>query len=213
MAENIVQKKTDEKIRNKQINYIIIEKLWTHVTEKPKSELYKKLGINKNTYSKIRQGKTHHYSTREKYARSNLSSLGLPVDIMTGEQIIEIEGLTVQIWDEYLEYRNKKETSPQKTKILSTMNQRLKEAFQKLTPNKKNKQPLDILYLYFKENKLLNIDISDREMRDLYDSLSKITLEMIINCEGKLQKDVFDEIREKYEWMDTVIKYGKLFEQ
>ena len=211
-------------ILNMRINYIIIEKFWKYVTKKDKASLYKRLGVNKNTYSGIRTGKKHYVTKREGYERTNLYSKGFPKNIMTGEDIIVLAGISRKDWENYLKWYDKKDTYEKKDiyeknsrdNALRDMNKKIKKAFENRRTDRTIVTPLDVLYDYFLDEEktvAIKVDLTDREMKDLYDSLDSVTLEKMLKCDGNLRRKVFDVLEERYEWLKTIVKYDNLFQE
>ena len=53
---------SNEILRNRQVNYLIIEKLWEHHNKgKGKDEFYEMIGIDKNAYTRIRTADTYTF--------------------------------------------------------------------------------------------------------------------------------------------------------
>lgn len=204
-------------LRNRQVNYIIIEKMWEYFNKgKDKQSLYKLLGITKNMYSRIRTADTYNtpnLDARWEYKNSDLHKLGLPKEIMTGSEQIQIEDITKEEWEKYLEFRYKNtETSYERTSFMQSHNKKLKNAFDKLKADKRDKRDIAMLFYYFKYGRAayLDLDLDDAEMQDLKDSLKHVSIENIKVCDKKLRKEIYDLLKEKYRQFDIILKYEGL---
>lgn len=99
---------------NRRVNYLIIERLWKY-KKKDIEDLYALLKINKNMYTRIRKASAYSVVNLEKLwnqKESGLKKLGLSKEIMTGEKMIEIEGIKRKHWKEYWENRDMEEKRP-----------------------------------------------------------------------------------------------------
>lgn len=219
-----------EKAINRQINYIILESLWRYLNkDAPKQELYDLLGLTKNAYSIIRTGKPkdrytnlakradwkQEYDTGEESsdsAKGHLLRLGLSKEVMTGEELIEVNGITREDWENYirLRYETGSDTS-ERQKTIRDMRRKMYRAFSKLQVEKKNRKPIDIAYFYFKCGYAPSDNIKDAELRELQELLKKIKPEMIRVCDSELRKALFDEMKEKCQWLDIMLQYEKEF--
>lgn len=238
MADINIENVSTDIIVTRQINYIILEKLWTYVNKKASViELYDILGLKENAYSMIRSGNTIRYVNLENRAKWKMSSdneesdskddsdnrkksgpkkghllkLGLSMEVMTGKEMIEVNGITREDWEEYLKQRYEMEKSPERTKVMREMTKKLHLAFSELEVDKKNRKPIDIAFYYYKRRHVPSDSIEDRELKDLQEVLKKITPEMIQECNSELRKEIFNEVKEKYKWLDIMIKYEKEF--
>lgn len=227
-----IEERTPETI-TKQINYIILENLWRYVNKSaPITDLYDLLGLTPNAYSYIRKGDTSRYwnlkiraeksvnnsndeSAGEKIKqgtkKGHLLILGLSQNVMTGIEMIEVNGIAREDWVDYLKQRYESDKTQERAKAMREMTKKLHLAFSELRVDKKDRKPIDIAYYYFKRGYVPSDSVKDKEMKDLQEVLRKIKPEMISECEPGLRKEIFNELKEKYKWMDIMIKYEKEF--
>lgn len=209
------EKVAEEVLFNRQVNYLIIEKMWEYLNRgKDKHELYNLIGINKNMYYRIRTADTYNcvnLDRRWDYENSSLRKTGLSKEIMTGLEMIEIEGITKENWEEYINFRYKdKEQSSYRTSAMQLMNRKLKDTFAGLKADKKDKRDIGKLFYFFKYGRAVTLDISDTEMIDLKESLSHVSVENMKVCDKSLRKEVYELLKEKYRQLDIIIKYESL---
>ena len=218
------EKIPDEVYFNRRVNYIIIEKLWKHMNkDKDKSEFYDLLGLNKNVYCRIRNA--DQYSTvdlekRWETKNSKLRQLGLSKEIMTGQEMIEVDGVTKEDWKDYIENRyenkdidkdkNKDKNRYERTGQMQDVNKKLKKAFARLQADKKDKRDIAKLYYYFYYGRAVTLDVQDSEMIDFKDSLKHVSIENMKLCDKALRQEVYDILKEKFSQLDTIIKYENL---
>lgn len=208
----------DEVWFNRQVNYLIIEKMWEYLNKgKDKQKLYDLLDINKNTYTRIRTADDYNKVDLEgRWERKNspLRKLGLSKEIMTGLEMIEIEGITKSDWKEYLDlrYKSKNKADYSRKSNMQTMNRKLKETFAGIEPDKKDKRDIGKLFYFFKYGRAVTLDMPDAEMVDLRDSLNHISIEKMKICDKALRKEVYNLLREKYRQLDIIMKYESLTE-
>ncbi|MDY2699114.1 MAG: hypothetical protein SOV61_06165 [Lachnospiraceae bacterium] len=211
----VKEKVAEEVLFNRQVNYLIIEKMWEYLNKgKDKQELYNLIGINKNMYYRIRTADTYNcvnLDRRWDYENSSLRKTGLSKEIMTGLEMIEIEGITKENWEEYINFRYKdKEQSSYRTSAMQLMNRKLKDTFAGLKADKKDKRDIGKLFYFFKYGRAVTLDISDTEMIDLKESLSYVSVENMKVCDKSLRKEVYELLKEKYRQLDIIIKYESL---
>ncbi len=214
--------KEEEKVlfRN-QINYFIIEKLWEYCNKAKgdkhtKEYFYGLIGITENSYSMIRQGaknvKYVKLKRKWEFKNSKLKKLGLSKEFILGEKILKIGEIDIKEWKDYMNCRYKK-TADTASKKSYRKNDRkemlgkLEQVFDKLKQNN-NGNELERLYYYF----LVDLDggVLDKEMKSLYDNLKNITVDNIKECDKELRKNVFNEMKEKYDWLSIIMKYEDL---
>ncbi len=207
---------------NRQVNYVIIENLWEYLKKDIHKEaidigLYAKLGLNKNSYSKIRTKEP--FNLKRKWEK--LKELGVEKEYMLGEKMIEIEGISQKDWENYFYYRYEYELEVNNTEKrglteeekknkfgeLKKMKGKLEQSFRKLRPSKKDESAIGKLYYYFYYDK---VDIPDEEMHCLYDSLKDINVDKIKKCDKELRRMIYKEIEEKSKWLRTIIEYDDL---
>lgn len=209
------EKLPQEILFNRQVNYLIIEKMWEYMNKgKDKQELYNLLGLNKNVYSRIRKADNYNIVNLEKRwenKNSKLRNLGLSKEIMTGRERIEVDGITEEDWRNYLKYRYEdKEMDSYRTSAMQEVNKKLKEAFARLQADKKDKRDIGKLFYYFKYGRAVTLDVQDAEMIDLRDSLNHVSFENMKECDRALQKEVYDILKEKFRQLDIIIQYEQL---
>ncbi|MCM1259049.1 MAG: hypothetical protein NC307_14530 [Roseburia sp.] len=209
------QKISAEVLRNRQINYLIIEKMWAYFNKgTDKQSFYDLLDIPKNMYSRIRSANT--YNTADLDARwerknSPLHKLGLSKEIMTGMEPIQVEGITMDDWDEYLQFRYKSaKTETYRSSSMQGFNKRLKDAFSKLKADKKDQRDIGKLFYFFQYGRASYLDLPDAEMVDLRDSLRHISIENMKVCDRNLRREIFVMLEEKYRQLDIILKYEGL---
>lgn len=217
-----------EVLFNRQVNYLIIEKMWEYLNEdKEKQELYSLLKLNKNAYSRIRKADiydTVDLDKRWETKNSALRKIGLSKEIMTGKEMIQVDGITEKDWKEYIKLRYPSEESNDSTgkssptgkssraSDLRSMNKKLKEIFVGLEAGKKDKRDIDKLFYFFKYGRALTPDMHDEEMLDLRDSLQHVSLDKMKMCDKALRKEVFEMLQKKYEQLYIIVKYDSLSE-
>ncbi|MBU5334308.1 hypothetical protein KQI61_19185 [Anaerocolumna aminovalerica] len=159
--EKIKEKKIKEEKKdrallfNRQVNYMIIQKLWKYIGRKYPNiykgeSLYERIGIKPNAYSRILKANTYQYVNLKKiweFQNSKLKLFGLSEKIMTGEERIEIEDITIEDWKNYIEDRygydfdgepvDKKEKYIRKSDM-AYFNKCIEKSFDKLREDKKD---------------------------------------------------------------------------
>ena len=100
MREEISQ----EVLFNRQVNYLIIEKLWEFLNKgADKKKFYDLMGVNKNAYCRIRTADTYNLVDLERRwdeKNSALKKIGLSREIMVGIEQIEIRDISQKDWGE-----------------------------------------------------------------------------------------------------------------
>ena len=218
MSDEISKEITKEILFNRQVNYMIIEKLWEYNNrDKMKDEFYKLIGIDKNTYTRIRTASEYDYVDLEKrwnIKHSPLHKIGLSREIMVGLKLIKTDGISINDWKEYIKYRyENKKSNPERSKAMQSLNKKLKELFQGLNDLKINRQTTsDIgkLYYFTVYGRAVTLDVPDAEMIDLRDSLKNVTVEKMQVCDKKLRNEIYEALKERYEQLDVLIKYERL---
>ena len=216
MGENSGKEKTREEILfNRQVNYLIIEKMWRYLHKSEGIEkLYDLLDINKNAYCRIRTAETIQGVDLEKRwnkKNSRIKATGLSKEIMTGIEMIEIEGITRDDWKEYIDYRyDNKDKSSIRTSSMQSFNRKLNMVFESLTANKRDMRDISKLFYFFTYGRAVDLDMPDREMVDLKDSLNHVDVEKMKLCDVELRKDVYELLKEKYEQLHIIVQYNNL---
>lgn len=211
---------TDEVLFNRQVNYLIIEKFWEyHNKGADKKEFYETLGIDKNSYSRIRTANRYNCVDLEKRWEkkdSRLRKVGLSKEIMTGLKVIETEDITLKDWKDYINYRydndkdkNKKENS-YRISTMQTFNKNLRKLFDGLKADKKTGNDIGKLFYFIIYGRAVELDLPDAEMHDLKDSLGKVTIEKMKVCDKKLRQEVYEAMKEKYEQLGVIVNYENL---
>ena len=200
---------------NRRVNYLIIEKLWISVKGKGFiTDLHTLLKIDKNMYTRIRKANTYNVVNLERLWNqkdSGIKKLGLSKEIMTGEKMIEIEGIERKDWEEYWKYRDMEKTKdPVRINNMQYFNNKLNSALKKLSPNEPNKRDIDRLYYFIIYGRPADSGIQDIEMQDLKTSLNRIDIQKIKVCDNKLREEICMLLKERYEQINTVIQYNKL---
>ena len=213
--QRVKEKLPQEILFNRQVNYIIIEKMWEYMNKgKDKQELYNLLDLNKNVYSRIRKADNYNCVNLEKRwenKNSKLRNIGLSKEIMTGQNQIKVDGIKEEDWENYLKYRyGDKGMDNYRTSAMQQVNKKLKEAFARLQADKKDKRDIGKLFYYFKYGRAVTLDVQDVEMIDLRDSLNHVSLENMKECDRALQKEVYDILKEKFRQLDIIIQYEQL---
>ena len=200
---------------NRQVNYMIIEKLWKYMhPHEDIQNLYELLDINKNAYSRIR--KADEYQGVDLVKRWNrkdspISSMGLSKEIMTGQVMMEIDGIKWEDWDKYIRYRYaKKKEDYERISYMQNFNKKLNEVFKKLTANRRSHRDINKLYYFFTYGKSVDVDIDDIDMLDLKDSLNHVNVEKMKICDMALKKEVCRLLKEKYEQLSIIVSYQEL---
>ena len=195
MVEIDIQQKEPSKADkrfNSQVNYIIIEKLWKYMhPHEDIQNLYELLDINKNAYSRIRTAKEYQCVNLEnRWNRKNspISLMGLSKEIMTGQVMMEIDGI----------------------RYMQNFNRKLHEVFRELTINKSDKRDIAKLFYFFTYGRAVNADIDDIEMLELKDSLNNVNVEKMKICDMELKKEVCRLLREKYKQLNIIVGYQEL---
>lgn len=209
------RKISEEILFNRQINYLLIEKMWEyHNKGVDKQDLYELLDIDKNSYSRIRTADTYNcvdLERRWEKKNSKLRKLGLSKEIMTGINPIKTGSITLADWREYINYRYvDTEQSAKRTSAMQMFNRNLKTLFDGLEIDKKTTSDIEILYYFIIYGRAVVLDIPDAEMVDLRDSLKNVTIEKMKVCDKELRKEVYKALKEKYRQLDIIINYEKL---
>lgn len=209
------EKISAEVLFNRQVNYMIIEKMWRYLNKEDEiQELYDLLDINKNAYSRIRKAETFQYVDLDKRwdkRNSTISSMGLSKEIMTGKEMMKIEGITKEDWEKYIHYRYKdKKKTALRASDMQTFNRKLNAVFASLTVNSKDRRDVSKLYYFFKYRRSVDADMPDREMADLKDSLTRVDIGNMKACDMELRKEVYELLKEKYEQLHIIIQYSNL---
>ena len=206
---------SEEILFNRQVNYLIIEKLWEHHNKgKGKDEFYEMMGIDKNAYTRIRTADTYNCVDLEKrWERkySHLRKLGLSKEIMIGLERIETNGISMKDWNEYLDYRYvNTESNSTRISVMQTFNRNLKKLFDGLVADKKATSDIGKLFYFIVYGRAVTLDMPDAEMVDLRDSLNRVTIENMQVCDKELRKEIYESLKEKYRQLDIMIKYENL---
>lgn len=197
---------------NRQVNYLIIEKLWKY-KHKNIDDLYTLLGINANIYSRIRKPNEYNTVNLENYWKrkeSGLKKLGLSEEIMTGKKMIEINDIKKEEWEEYLKCRYGEKTEIGRNSNMASFDRKIKNAFGKLSVNESVKEDIDRLYFFVTYDRPVDLGIRDSEMRDLVTSLKRINIQKIKVCDSELREEVCGLLKERYEQVNAVIQYNNL---
>lgn len=216
MGENNGKEKINaEVLFNRQVNYMIIEKMWKYIhKDEDIQKLYDMLDINKNAYSRIRRADTLQGVDLEKRwnkKNSRIKATGLSKEIMTGKEMIEIEGITRDDWVEYIDYRyDNEDKSSIRTSSMQSFNRKLNMVFETLAATKKDTRDIAKLYYFFTYGRSVALDMPDKEMVDLKDSLNHVNVEKMKLCDMKLKKEVYELLKEKYEQLHIIIQYSRL---
>lgn len=211
----MANKATPEILFNRQVNYLIIEKMWEYKNKGiDKSIFYSLIGINKNMYTRIRTADTYdcpNLNNKWESPNSSLRKTGLSLEIMTGLEMIEVEGISKEDWKKYLKYRyDKNDKSYYRTSYMRTVNKKLKTVFDGLDMDKKDKRAINKLMYFFTYGRAIDLDIPDKEMLDLRESLNNVTINKIKACDKKLRYEIYTALKEKYEQMKIIIRYESL---
>lgn len=204
-----------ELLFNRQVNYIIIEKIWERVNRNTKKDkevfLYHKIGFHKNLYSQVRTGEFVDLATRWEWKDSKLRVLGLSKEIMTGLEMIEVDGITKKDWEEYFRYRYiDTEKTPDRTNFMQQINRTIDIVFKGLKVNRKDERDISKLFYYFVCGKSVYEDVPEKEMLELKNSLQNITIQNIKSSSVALRLEVFNALKDVYKKLDTIIKYDNL---
>lgn len=196
---------------NRQVNYLIIEKLWKY-KHKNIDDLYTLLGINANIYSRIRKPNEYNTVNLEKYwkEKSGLKKLGLSEEIMTGKKMMEINDIKREEWAEYLKYRYGEKKEKNRNSQMVSFDRKIKEAFGKLSVNEPIKGEIDKLYYFVTYDRPFDLGTRDIEMKDLLTSLNRIDIQKVKVCDKKLREEVCELLKERYEQVNAVIQYNNL---
>ena len=206
---------SEEVLFNRQVNYILIEKLWEyHNKNIDKQKLYEMLDINKNAYSRIRIADDYNLVDLEKQwekKNSVIRKIGLSKEIMIGLERIETDKVSADDWRTYIDYRYiNKDPSPLRTKEMQKFNRKLKTLFDGLVINKRTESDIGKLYYFIVYGRAITLEMPDAEMVDLKDSLKNVTVEKMKMCDKELRKEVFEILKNKYKQMNTIINYENL---
>ena len=200
----------EKRVYNCQINYIIIHKLWRYLGKDPE-DLYFKLGITGNKYSNIRTGAFDLTFLKKKWKQqdSSLKKFGLPEEIMLGYSAIEIKGISRDDWISYIDTRYDSKEENRKN-YMRNFNNKLHVAFSNLSEEKNLKSNIGKLYLLIKYNVSSDYFETDREMKELHESLKQITTEHIKACDNILREEVHRYMKEVLYKIDVITAYSNL---
>ncbi len=205
----------NEVLFNRQVNYLIIEKLWKY-NGKSIYELYNLLGITQNTYSRIRTADQYHKVNLDKEwdkKGSGLQKLGLSKEIMTGKKMIEIDGIEKKDWEEYWQCRNMKKEDDKanvKSNNMAYFMEKLRKALKKLSMKETIREDIDRLYYFVIHGRPVDQGVRDIEMQDLKTSLNRIDIQKIKVCNNELREEICKLLKERYDQVNTVIQYYNL---
>lgn len=197
---------------NRQVNYLIIEKLWKY-KHKNIDDLYTLLGINANIYSRIRKPNEYNTVNLENYwnrKENRLNKLGLSEEIMTGKKMMEINGIKKEDWEEYLQYRYGEKKEKNRNSQMVSFDRKIKEAFGKLSVNESIKGDIDRLYFFVTYDRPVDSGTRDIEMQDLLTSLNRIDIQKVKVCDKELREEVRNKLKEWYEQVNVVVQYSNL---
>lgn len=209
---------TDEVLFNRQVNYLIIEKFWEyHNKGADKQELYETLGIDKNSYSRIRTADKYNCVDLEKRWEkkdSRLRKVGLSKEIMTGLKRIETDGIPLKEWKDYINYRysDDKKDDFARTSTMQSFNRKLRNLFDGLEVDKKTTNDIGKLFYFIIYGRAVELDIPDAEMIDLMDSLEKVTIEKMKVCDKELRQKVYEILNKKCKQLGVIVNYEKLID-
>lgn len=209
------EKISEEVLFYRQVNYLIIEKLWEYCNKGTnKKKFYELIGIKANAYSRIRGANTHQLVDLEKKwneKNSMLRRMGLPKEIMVGLKPIEIEGITLEEWKEYLQYRyDDKNDSAYRRSVINRLNKELHRIFSGLEADKKTKSNIVKLFYFFTYGRAVELDMPDAEMVDLRDSLKNVSVDKMKVCDKALRDEIYESLKEKFHQLEIIINYEKL---
>lgn len=201
---------------NRQVNYLLISKLWKFLNPRTAvSQLYNMLGIKPNYYSRIITADTYNIPNLDTKWKENspngLHVLGLPKEYMVGNKMIEIEGIDVGDWEDYISARYDKENKQQRTWVMDDFNKKLIKAFKKLDYgglNGTSRNPIDMLYYFFKTNTKGGGQSKDIEIVNLKKSLKMVQTAHWKECDRKLLQQVIEIMRNQLEIAEVIEKYN-----
>ncbi|MDE7271631.1 MAG: hypothetical protein K2N95_01035 [Lachnospiraceae bacterium] len=199
-----------DRVYNFQINYIIIDKLWCYLGNKT-NDLYFKIGITANKYSKIRSGDIPLAFLEKKWNEQNspLKKFSLPKEIMLGYSAIAVNNISREDWLSYLDARYGGSEENRKNNMRN-FNNKLNKAFAKLENEKNLRSNIGTLYCFIKYGVSPDLHEIDREMKELYASLRKVTTENIKNCDDKLREEIHRYMKEVLYKIDVITAYNNI---
>lgn len=209
------EKLSEEVLFYRQVNYFTIEKLWEHCNKGvDKNKFYELIEITENNYWRIRTASTYQCVNLEALWNKKNSALrrtGLSKEIMIGIEPIEIVGVTLDDWKEYLKYRYEdKNESAFRNSVLNSHTRRLHKVFDGLEADKKTKSDIGKLFYFFKYGRAVELDMPDAEMVDLRDSLKNVSVDKMKVCDKALRDEIYESLKEKFQQLEIIINYEKL---
>lgn len=198
---------------NRRVNYLIIERVWKLKNKnKPIELLYQKIDINRNDYSKIRTDSEIPVNLNTKWDKYNLANTGLSMEIMTGEQMIEMEGISKQDWKQYIETRySEDKNNNDRQKSMAKFRRRLNNIIEKIQVDKNDKSDIGkLIYFCTYGEKSDSGNITDKEMYNLNRSLLNISVDMMKLCNKELRKEVLENLKKVYKKLNIIVQYDEL---
>ena len=130
---------------------------------------------------------------------------------MIGLERIETNGISIDDWNEYIDYRyvNTESTST-RISVMQTFNRNLKKLFDGLVADKKTTSDIGKLFYFIVYGRAVTLDMPDAEMIELRDSLNRVTIENMQVCDKELRKEIYQALKQKYQQLDIMIKYENL---
>lgn len=207
---------------NRQVNYIIIQKLWKYLERKYPGfnngeTLYDRLDITANMYSRILTANTYQrvdLDKKWKVQNSKLKRIGLSEEIMTGREMLIIDDITKDDWVSYIRYRYDKDIDGNDEYIrksyMAYFNRKIASLFATLVEDKKAEKDISKLYYFLKNNVSVNEYIPDREMNELRNALLQIKIEHIKDCETKIRQEVKELLVKRLHEVTIIMEYIEL---
>lgn len=205
-----------EVLFNRQVNYLLINKLWKFLNPKKEVyELYNMLGIKPNYYSRILTADTYSIPNLDTKWKENsingLHVLGLPKAYMVGNKMIGIKGIDVEEWEEYIKARYNKDKNQNSSWRMDDFNKKLTKVFEKLEDkglNGTSQVPIDMLYYFFKTRTKGGGQSKDIEIVNLKKSLTMIQAAHWKACDETLLHEVVTKLRIQLEVAEVIEKYN-----
>lgn len=205
-----------EVLFNRQVNYLLINKLWKFLNpQKEISELYNMLGIKPNYYSRIITADTYNIPNLDTKWKENsingLHVLGLPKAYMVGNKMIELQGIDLADWEDYISARYDKDNKQRSSWAMDDFNKKLIKAFKELENrglNGTSQVPIDMLYYFFKTKTKGGGQSKDIEIVNLKKSLTMIQVAHWKACDETLLHEVVTKLRSQLEVAEVIEKYN-----
>lgn len=128
---------------------------------------------------------------------------------MLGYSAIVVNNISREDWLSYIDARYGGSEENRKNNMRN-FNNKLNKAFSKLENEKNLRSNIGTLYCFIKYGVSPDLHEIDREMKELYASLRKVTTENIKNCDDKLREEIHRYMKEVLYKIDVITAYNNI---